>query len=86
MVIKLSAKCKQSAYVECSASVKVFSCLYELVQSTFSLLRTLLLPDCSDQCGRIEEMKNRVEDDGRALSVETEQMRAKMDFQVASPV
>lgn len=31
---------------------------------------------------RVEEMKNRVEDNGRALSAETEQMRAKMDFEV----
>lgn len=28
-------------------------------------------------------MKHRVEDDGRALSEKTEQMRAKMDFQVS---
>jgi len=33
-------------------------------------------------CHRVEEIKNRVEDDGRALSAETEQMRAKMDFEV----
>lgn len=31
-------------------------------------------------------MTHRVEDDGRALSAETEQMRAKMEFQVPSPL
>ncbi|CBJ31988.1 conserved unknown protein [Ectocarpus siliculosus] len=33
-------------------------------------------------CNRIEEMKRKVEEDRRALSAESEQMRAKMDFQV----
>ncbi len=33
-------------------------------------------------CHRVEEIKSIVEDDGRALSAETEQLRAKIDFEV----
>lgn len=36
----------------------------------------------SDCTRRVEEMKQIVEDDGRVLSAETEQMRAKINFQV----
>lgn len=40
-------------------------------------------PRLSDCDCRVEGMKHRFEDDGRALSAKTEQMHAKMDFQVS---